>query len=229
MKKNLFFDVGSTLLYPKTKEWFIPPNYKKILGDIDTNLFKESIDKNKFLLDERNINTEEQEFEMFSKFYYNVLKDFNYSNITTEIIQNLAYDCVYNDDKFVFYKEVKREIKNLSKEYDMYIISDAWPSTYRILKNYGIYDLFKNVYISSDLGFKKSDKMLFEIALENISSNDINYFIDDRFELLKISERYGFIPIIIDRNDNELTNYIEVRNLTQLRHLLKIKIYGYNP
>lgn len=222
MKKNLFFDVGSTLLYPKTKEWFIPPNYKKILGDIDTNLFKENIDKNKFLLDERNINTEEQEFEMFSKFYYNVLKDFNYSNITTEIIQNLAYDCVYNDDKFVFYKEVKRELKNLSKEYDMYIISDAWPSTYRILKNYGIYDLFKNVYISSDLGFKKSDKMLFEIALENISSNDINYFIDDRFELLKISEKYGFIPIIIDRNDNELTNYIEVRNLTQLRHLLKI-------
>ena len=222
MKKNLFFDVGSTLLYPKTKEWFIPPNYKKILGDIDTNLFKENIDKNKFLLDERNINTEEQEFEMFSKFYYNVLKDFNYSNITTEIIQNLAYDCVYNDDKFVFYKEVKRELKNLSKEYDMYIISDAWPSTYRILKNHGIYDLFKNVYISSDLGFKKSDKMLFEIALENISSNDINYFIDDRFELLKISERYGFIPIIIDRNDNELTNYIEVRNLTQLRHLLKI-------
>lgn len=222
MKKNLFFDVGSTLLYPKTKEWFIPPNYKKILGDIDTNLFKENIDKNNFLLDERNINTEEQEFEMFSKFYYNVLKDFNYSNITTEIIQNLAYDCVYNDDKFVFYKEVKRELKNLSKEYDMYIISDAWPSTYRILKNYGIYDLFKNVYISSDLGFKKSDKMLFEIALENISLNDINYFIDDRFELLKISERYGFIPIIIDRNDNELTNYIEVRNLTQLRHLLKI-------
>ena len=222
MKKNLFFDVGSTLLYPKTKEWFIPPNYKKILGNIDTNLFKKSIHKNIFLLDERNINTEEQEFEMFSKFYYNVLKDFNYSNITTEIIQNLAYDCVYNDDKFVFYKEVKRELKNLSKEYDMYIISDAWPSTYRILKNYGIYDLFKNVYISSDLGFKKSDKILFEIALENISSNDINYFIDDRFELLKISEKYGFIPIIIDRNNTKLTNYIEVRNLTQLRHLLKI-------
>ena len=222
MKKNLFFDVGSTLLYPKTKEWFIPPNYKKILGDIDTNLFKENIDKNKFLLDERNINTEEQEFEMFSKFYYNVLKDFNYSNITTEIIQNLAYDCVYNDDKFVFYKEVKRELKKLAKIYDMYIISDAWPSTYRILKDYGIYNLFKNVYISSDLGYKKSDKTLFEIALENVSPNDSNYFIDDRFDLLQISEKYGFIPIIIDREDKELTNYIEVRNLTQLRHLLKI-------
>ena len=222
MSKNLFFDVGRTLLYPKTQNWFIPPNYANILNNVALKELKKSTEKHKYLLDERNINTEEQEFEMFSKFYYNVLKDFNYSNITTEIIQNLAYDCVYNDDKFVFYKEVKRELKNLSKEYDMYIISDAWPSTYRVLKNYGIYDLFKNVYISSDLGFKKSDKMLFEIALENISSNDINYFIDDRFELLKISEKYGFIPIIIDRNNTKLTNYIEVRNLTQLRHLLKI-------
>ena len=104
----------------------------------------------------------------------------------------------------------------------MYIISDAWPSTYRILKDYGIYNLFKNVYISSDLGYKKSDKTLFEIALENVSPNDSNYFIDDRFDLLQISEKYGFIPIIIDREDKELTNYIEVRNLTQLRHLLKI-------
>ena len=36
------------------------------------------------------------------------------------------------------------------------------------LKNYGIFELFKNVFISSDLGFKKSDKTLFEIALEKI-------------------------------------------------------------
>ena len=159
---------------------------------------------------------------MFSKYYLKVLTDLNYTQNIGKIAKELAYDCVYNDDKFVFYKEVKRELKKLAKIYDMYIISDAWPSTYRILKDYGIYNLFKNVYISSDLGYKKSDKTLFEIALENVSPNDSNYFIDDRFDLLQISEKYGFIPIIIDREDKELTNYIEVRNLTQLRHLLKI-------
>lgn len=222
MKKNLFFDVGSTLLYPRTKEWFIPPNYNNILGDIDFDLLKKYTAKNKFLLDERNINTEEEEYEMFSKYYLKVLTDLNYTQDIGKIAKELAYDCVYNDDKFVFYKEVKRELKKLAKIYDMYIISDAWPSTYRILKDYGIYNLFKNVYISSDLGYKKSDKTLFEIALENVSPNDSNYFIDDRFDLLQISEKYGFIPIIIDREDKELTNYIEVRNLTQLRHLLKI-------
>lgn len=220
MSKNLFFDVGRTLLYPKTQNWFIPPNYNNILNNVTLKELKKSTEKHKYLLDERHINTEEEEFEMFSKFYLYVLKDLNYPDINQQVIQKLAYDCVYNDDKFIFYKEVKDELISLSKNYNLYVISDAWPSTYRILKNYGIFDLFKNVFISSDLGFKKSDKTLFEIALEKIPPIDENFFIDDRYDLLKISESYGFIPIIIDRDDNKLTNYIEINNLTQLNELL---------
>ena len=220
MSKNLFFDVGRTLLYPKTQNWFIPPNYNNILNNVTLKELKKSTEKHKYLLDERHINTEEEEFEMFSKFYLYVLKDLNYPDINQQVIQKLAYDCVYNDDKFIFYKEVKDELISLSKNYNLYVISDAWPSTYRILKNYGIFNLFKNVFISSDLGFKKSDKTLFEIALEKIPPIDENFFIDDRYDLLKISESYGFIPIIIDRDDNKLTNYIEINNLTQLNELL---------
>ena len=220
MSKNLFFDVGRTLLYPKTQNWFIPPNYNNILNNVTLKELKKSTEKHKYLLDERHINTEEEEFEMFSKFYLYVLKDLNYPDINQQVIQKLAYDCVYNDDKFIFYKEVKDELINLSKNYNLYVISDAWPSTYRILKNYGIFELFKNVFISSDLGFKKSDKTLFEIALEKIPPIDENFFIDDRYDLLKISESYGFIPIIIDRDDNKLTNYIEINNLTQFNELL---------
>ena len=220
MSKNLFFDVGRTLLYPKTQNWFIPPNYNNILNNVTLKELKKSTEKHKYLLDERHINTEEEEFEMFSKFYLYVLRDLNYPDINQQVIQKLAYDCVYNDDKFIFYKEVKNELISLSKNYNLYVISDAWPSTYRILKNYGIFDLFKNVFISSDLGFKKSDKTLFDIALEKIPPTDENFFIDDRYDLLQISEKYGFIPIIIDRDDNKLTNYIEINNLTQLKELL---------
>lgn len=222
MKKNLFFDVGSTLHYPVTKNWFITPNFFNIVGDIDKNLVELAINHNKHLLDERNISTEVEEYEMFCKFYANILKDINYSNITTEIINKLAYDCVYNDEKVNFYDEVKEELQKLAKKYTMYIISDAWPSTYRVLKNYGIYDLFTKVYISSELGCKKSDKTLFEIALEDVDKNDENYFIDDRYDLLQISEQYGFIPVIIDRDKNQTTNYIEVETLTDLRKILDL-------
>ena len=222
MKKNLFFDVGSTLHYPVTKNWFITPNFFKITGPIDKEKVITSIENNKYLLDERNIYTEEEEYNMFLAFYTKVLKDINYTNLSSDIVSKLAFDCVYNDKKVKFYKEVKVELKKLSKKYDMYIISDAWPSTYRVLKNYGIYNLFKKVYISSELGCVKSDKTLFEIALEDVSNNDENFFIDDRFDLLEISENFGFIPIIIDRDNNKTTNYIEISNLKDLHKILDL-------
>ena len=222
MKKNLFFDVGSTLHYPVTKNWFITPNFFNIVGTINKQVIEDAIKNNLHLLDERNISTELEEYEMFCKFYMHVLQYIKYPNITTDIVNKLAYDCVYNDEKVKFYNEVKEELQKLSKKYTLYIISDTWPSTYRVLKNYGIYDLFTKVYISSELGCKKSDKTLFEIALEDIDKNDENYFIDDRYDLLRISEQYGFIPVIIDRDKNQTTNYIEVETLTDLRRILEL-------
>lgn len=222
MKINLFFDVGSTLHHPATGNWFITPNFFKIIGQIDLDLILDAIKNSFYLLDEREINTEDEEFDMFCKFYYKVLKVMNYPNISTEIIQALAYDNVYNNNKVIFYPEVKQKLKDLSLKYDLYIISDAWPSTYRILKENDILKLFKKVYISSELGFKKSDKVLFEIALENISGNCENYFIDDRKDLVDISQEYGFIPILIDRENNQKTSQIKINNLNDLENILNI-------
>lgn len=127
MKVNLFFDVGSTLHHPLTGNWFITPNFFNILGNIDLDIVLDAIRKSFHLLDERQIYTEEEEFDMFCKFYFNVLKNMNYPNISNKIIQALAYDNVYNNDKIIFYPEVKQKLKDLSSKYDLYIISDAWP------------------------------------------------------------------------------------------------------
>lgn len=221
MKKNLFFDVGRTLVKPKSGNWFITPNFYNIVGPMDTEMLEKAIKKNLHLLDERNILTEDEEYDMFCKFYLKVLEEVKYREISEKVINSLAFDCVYNDDKLIFYPDVKKELNTLSKDYDLYIISNAWPSTHRILKNYGIYDLFKKIYISSEHGYKKEDKTLFEIALKDININDENFFIDDRLDLLDISTQYGFIPIIIDRDKDKETNYIEIEKLKDLYDVLK--------
>ncbi len=224
MKINLFFDVGSTLHHPITGNWFITPNFYSILGNIDEELVLDAIEKSYFLLDERSINTEAEEYDMFCKFYFNVLKELKYNNIEPEIIQALAYDNVYNNSKVEFYPEVKKMLKRLSKEYDLYIITDAWPSTYRILKDYNILNLFKKVYISSEMGFKKQDKILFEIvfAENDTAQDDINVFIDDRIDLIEMSKEYGYVPILIDRDDNLETTNIKIHNLIELEKVLNI-------
>ena len=221
MKKNLFFDVGRTLVKPKSGNWFITPNFYNIVGPMDTEMLEKAIKKNLHLLDERNILTEDEEYDMFCKFYLKVLEEVKYREMSEKVINSLAFDCVYNDDKLIFYPDVKKELNTLSKDYDLYIISNAWPSTHRILKNYGIYDLFKKIYISSEHGYKKEDKTLFEIALKDININDENFFIDDRLDLLDISTQYGFIPIIIDRDKDKETNYIEIEKLKDLYDVLK--------
>lgn len=220
MKKNLFFDVGSTLLHPSSGNWFITPNFFNILGEIELDIVLDAIKNSLHLLDEREINTEDEEYDMFCKFYLNVLQNMNYPDITDKKIHALAYDNVYNNNKVTFYPEVKSELVKLAKEYDLYIISDAWPSTYRILQDYGIFHLFKKVYISSEHGYKKSDKKLFEIVLNDIDKDAENYFVDDRPELLEISKEYGFIPVLIDRNKN--LEYIEINDLKDLNHILKL-------
>ncbi len=222
MKVNLFFDVGSTLHHPLTGNWFITPNFFNILGNIDLDIVLDAIRKSFHLLDERQIYTEEEEFDMFCKFYFNVLKNMNYPNISNKIIQALAYDNVYNNDKIIFYPEVKQKLKDLSSKYDLYIISDAWPSTYRILKDNNLLNLFKKVYISSELGFKKEDKTLFEMALEDVCINDENYFIDDRLDLIDISKDFGFIPILIDRGNNQKTVHMKIKDLNDLEMILNI-------
>ena len=222
MKKNLFFDVGQTLAHPKTGNWFITPNFYNILGDIDLDIILSSEAKCMHLLDERTINTEDEEFDMFCKYYESLLHEMNYPDITTEKIRALAYDNVFNDEKIELFPDVEKLLKTLSKDYDLYIISNAWPSTYRLLKHLGIYELFTGIFISSTSGFTKDDKTLFEIALADIDPDDKNYFIDDRIDLVEMSLEYGFVPILIDREYDDETTYIKIHNLKELKEALEI-------
>ena len=222
MKKNLFFDVGQTLAHPKTGNWFITPNFYNILGDIDLDIILSSEAKCMHLLDEREISTEDEEFDMFCKYYEALLHEMNYPDITTEKIRALAYDNVFNDEKVELFPDVEKILKVLSKDYDLYIISNAWPSTYRILKHLGIYELFAGVFISSTSGFTKDDKTLFEIALTGIDPDDKNYFIDDRIDLVEMSLEYGFVPILIDREYDDETTYIKIHDLKELKETLDI-------
>ncbi len=69
--------------------------------------------------------TEKDEHEMFSNYYCNVLKDINYPNASLDIANKLADDCVYNDDKFIFFDDVYSILEELSKKYNLYIISNG--------------------------------------------------------------------------------------------------------
>jgi len=63
------------------------------------------------------VKTEEDEFNMLKEFYEIVLKEIKYPDINERIIDLLARDNVYNDEKFSFFNDVEPELQRLKKKY----------------------------------------------------------------------------------------------------------------
>ena len=223
--KNIIFDNGGVLSDPKTGHWFITTNFWEILNlDKNTNIDNmKSIMKKYIHLLTQDPKTEKEEYEMFSNFYYHVLKEFKYNNLSKEITNSLASDCVYNDDKYIFYDDVDKELDNLSKKYNLYMITDAWPSSFRVLDNKDISKYFKNIMVSSIESKIKTDG-LFEIFLDknkNVVPEE-SIFIDDRTIVLDKSKECNFNVLQMDRNyEIKDSKYIIIHELKEVEKYLE--------
>ena len=223
--KNIIFDNGGVLSDPRTGHWFITTNFWKILNlDQNTNIDNMKYIMKKYIhLLTQEPKTEKEEYEMFSNFYYQVLKEFKYNNLSKEITNELASDCVYNDDKYIFYDDVDKELDNLSKKYNLYMITDAWPSSYRVLDNEDISKYFKSIMVSSIESKIKTDG-LFEIFLDknkNVVPEE-SIFIDDRRVILDKAKECNFNVLQMDRNyEIKDSKYIIIHELKEVEKYLE--------
>lgn len=222
--KAILFDSGRTLNVPRTGHWFITPNFFNIIEKPGFPYTDKQIDKamekacehiNKILL----VESEEHEFSMFKEFYEIVLKEINYPDINNGIIELLARDNVYNDEKFLFFDDVEPSLINLKDRYLLGIVSDTWPSLERVFINKNLRQYFSTFIMSSIYGSYKAEKVLFKIAIEelNIKPREA-IFVDDSESNLDAAKEFGMMPILIDRYDNRnlTSKYTVIRSLKEL-------------
>ena len=219
MIKNIIFDIGGVLAEPKSGHWFITTNFWNILNKnlIDEEKLKISLKKYLYLQTQEP-KTEKDEHKMFSNYYCNVLKDINYPNASLDIANKLADDCVYNDDKFIFFDDVYSILEELSKKYNLYIISNGWPSSFRVLKNKGIDKYFKGIIISSMYTTVKEEN-LFDIFINKYKevTPSESLYIDDRNHILQKAKEYGFNLLLMDRYKKyEKTQFEIVNNILKI-------------
>ena len=222
--KNIIFDIGGVLADPKNGHWFITPNFWKIIDInlIDMDDLKQCLKKYLYLQTQEP-KTEEEEHDMFSNYYYNVLKELNYPNNSKKLADKIADDCVYNDEKFIFYEDVKKTLENFSKKYNLYIISNGWPSSLRVLKNTSIDKYFKGIIISYMHSTSKEES-LFDIFLDEyqevIPTESI--YIDDRRHILDKANEYSFNLLLMDRKEIYTESKFKiVNNMNDIVEVLK--------
>ncbi|MGN9161399.1 HAD family hydrolase [Clostridium sulfidigenes] len=222
--KAILFDSGRTLNAPRTGHWFITPNFFNIINETSFQYTEDQLSEamnkacdhiNKMLL----VKTEEDEFAMFKEFYEIVLKEIKYASINEEIINSLASDNVYNDDKFYFFDDVEPGLQRLKDKYILGVVSDTWPSLERVFINKSLRKYFSTFVMSSIYGSYKAEKVLFKIAIEEIGVKPEEViFIDDSESNLIAAEDFGMIPILIDRYDrNDIeSKYPIIKSLNDL-------------
>ena len=222
--KAILFDSGRTLNVPRTGHWFITPNFIKIIERSDFTCTEENMEKainkacehiSKILL----VKTEEEEFLMFKDFYKIVLKEINYPNINDEIIESLAKDNVFNDDKFLFFEDIEESLKTLKNKYLLGVVSDTWPSLERVFINKGLRKYFSTFIMSSIYGSNKAQKILFKIAIEELGIKAQEaIFVDDSESNLDAAKEFGMIPILIDvyNSDDLNSKYPIIHSISEL-------------
>lgn len=225
--KAILFDSGRTLNVPRTGHWFVTPNFISIIENSKYSYTEEQLNKamekayehiSGILL----VESEEDEFSMFKEFYEIVLNEIKHPYINDKVIELLARDNVYNDEKFLFFDDVEPALINLKDKYLLGVVSDTWPSLERVFINKNLMHYFSTFIMSSVYGSYKAEKLLFKIATEELGvSPQETIFVDDSEANLVAAEEFGMIPILIDRYDSgELkSKYPVIRSLNELLQL----------
>ena len=200
--KYVILDFGGVIAYPKTGHWDFTEKFLSLIdvSKIDMNLYNEVRKKHSHILSEKIIELND-EYDMFIRFYYNILRDLNCSDDPFRHACMIAYDRTYSNDKYLLYDGVKDELLKLKEKYKVILLTDNWPCCIPYLKYHQLYELFDQVYVSSIYGFEKKDGTFFEYPIKDFDM-DLNeaIFIDDNELLLDVANKMCFNVCLMDRN-----------------------------
>lgn len=208
MIKNVLYDFGYVLAYPRTGNWFIPPNARKILGFRNFLILLFRIRKvgaafhkaHRYLNENHLLFTEEEEIDQFTEFYRMILTDLGIKKDRDSIAVQLAKDNVCNDNKVVFYQDVPGALEKAKANYRIGVLSDTWPSLKRIFDRQGITPKLNGLIMSCDYGICKDNIDLFRHTIDKLEIiPEETVFIDDSESNLDNAVKAGFIPIRMDR------------------------------
>ena len=199
--KYIILDFGNVLVTPTTGDWNITPKFLELVDTslIDMDELKQSIYNNRHFLGEKLI-TQDEEYDMFIRYYDSILKEIKYSKYNKELVEKIAYDRTYNNEKYTLCPNIIEELKYLKDKYKLIMLTDNWPCVIPYLKDNNLYDFFDEVYISSVYGCLKKEKIFFDYPIKDYNIKDGEaLFIDDAEINLDAAKEKGLDVLCMNR------------------------------
>ena len=114
------------------------------------------------------------------------------------------------ENRYAPFASVSDIVKSLSADgYKLGIISDTIKPHVECLARHGLFNNFLTKVFSCEVGLRKPDPKIFQIALQQLNSIPENtIFIDDNPDIIRAVEKLGINGIFF-KNDNQLRNDLE--------------------
>lgn len=233
--KAILIDSGKVLNGPITGHWFITPNFfyyvdKENFNSTDNSKINDAFNiAGNYISKQNLILTEEEEYKHFLEYYKIFFEKLPELKMNEEKIEAVTRDLVYNYDKYKFYKDALEIIPELSKNYKLAVVSDAWPSLENVFRQAGFRDYFSSFIISSQKGTCKPNELMYKSALEelNVSAKEV-IFIDDSIKNCDGANELGIRSFLLCRDlESFVFNELTCKKYTVIRSLKDIvKIIG---
>ena len=147
--------------------------------------------------------------------YYNILfHQLKELHISTDKIEALVENYVYNTNKYTFFEDAKMIIPKLHEHYRLAIVSDAWPSLENIYIDAHLRDYFSSFVISTQLGVSKPNRLMYQKALQELGVQPHEaIFIDDNIINCEGAIKLGIDAILLCRDKDLYLAYKQINKI----------------
>lgn len=205
--KAILFDSGRVLNGPVTGHWFITPNFweyvdKSIFDSLDKSKIASAFaEADKYIVTQKLMTNKDEEYQHFIKFYEIFSSQLPELKLTTDAIENIAKDLVFNPTKYAFYDDALEVVPKLKNTYKLAIVSDAWPSLLDVYNENNMTSYFDSIVISSFLGTSKPDNKMYNTALQELDIKpEEAIFVDDSLKNCMGAMEVGINTVLLCRN-----------------------------
>lgn len=180
----MLFDCGGVMVSPVTGDWLLAPTFDRILGfDFMDHYFdafhRVRANHVQLLPDTNLIYTDDEEYALFLQYYAAVFEEMGLS-VSRQQIERIAFIQTYHDDRYHLFSDVLTYLSKWHTTHKLGIVSDAPPSTRRILKKMGVMEHIDAATFSCDIGILKPDPRIYQSTLDMLCVKpEEALFIDD--------------------------------------------------
>ncbi len=202
--KGIFFDLGWTLIAPRSGDWMLSPFGEKVfqkekLDALPQDRVKAARKAGMDFLDTHHLlETVEEEYALFHQYYAMLAEALPELGVSAAAVKEVARDHVYNTENSYAFADAVPTLEALKGGYKLGVLSDTWPSIIPKLRAYGLYDFFDCFTFSYALGVYKPHPKMYEDALEKMALPPRQtVFVDDFTGNLEGARAAGIQPVLI--------------------------------